>query len=249
MHYYQFHIGDYRAATAHLSNDEDLAYRRLLDMYYDLEQSIPADMNWVSRRIRIEPKVIEAVLRDMFVSNQDGTWSNPRADIEIAEYHQRHERASRAGRASVERRLQNGLADFQHDLSDVEPTNNHKPITINQEPKKTKAAITASPFGVSDSVWADFLALRKSKKAPVTQTALSGIQREATRAGLTLEQALQTACERGWTGFKAEWVSKTQPARQIGSDRNLAAARTIFGDERKIYDDRIIESDIPTLTR
>ncbi|NDH69342.1 MAG: DUF1376 domain-containing protein, partial [Gammaproteobacteria bacterium] len=33
MHYYQFHIGDYKSHTHHLSLLEDLAYRRLLDFY------------------------------------------------------------------------------------------------------------------------------------------------------------------------------------------------------------------------
>ena len=43
MNYYSFHIGDYRGATAHLSNEEDLAYRRLLDMCYDTESAIPLE--------------------------------------------------------------------------------------------------------------------------------------------------------------------------------------------------------------
>jgi len=34
MHYYQFNIGDYASHTRHLSDLEDLAYRRLLDAYY-----------------------------------------------------------------------------------------------------------------------------------------------------------------------------------------------------------------------
>jgi hypothetical protein len=50
MHYYQFHIGDYRSATAHLTNEEDLAYRRLLDMYYDTEVPIPNDPKDVARK-------------------------------------------------------------------------------------------------------------------------------------------------------------------------------------------------------
>ncbi len=58
MYYYQFHIGDYRAATSHLNNEEDLAYRRLLDMYYDTESCIPLDTQWVSRRIRIAHDVV-----------------------------------------------------------------------------------------------------------------------------------------------------------------------------------------------
>ena len=42
--------------------------------------------------------------------------------------------------------------------------------------------------------------------ARITQTALKGIEREANSAGLSLEQALTICCERGWRGFRAEWL-------------------------------------------
>lgn len=60
---------------------------------------------------------------------------------------------------------------------------------------------------VDQAVVADFKRLRTSKRAPITATAVDGIRREAAKAGVTLEAALRTCCERGWTGFKAEWVA------------------------------------------
>jgi len=39
MHYYQFNIKTYIASTAHLTNGEDLAYRRLIDHYYSNDAS------------------------------------------------------------------------------------------------------------------------------------------------------------------------------------------------------------------
>lgn len=73
--------------------------------------------------------------------------------------------------------------------------------------KKKTAAVAAPPEGVSQSVWEDFLQLRKAKKAPMTNAALAGIMREAEKAKWTLEQALTQCCMRGWTGFKADWVA------------------------------------------
>jgi len=61
--------------------------------------------------------------------------------------------------------------------------------------------------GVSPQIVKDFKAIRKGKKAAVTKTAMAGIAREAEKAGLTLESALAMCCERGWAGFKAEWVT------------------------------------------
>jgi hypothetical protein len=63
------------------------------------------------------------------------------------------------------------------------------------------------PDGVSESVWTDFQKLRKAKKAPITDTAVDGIRREAKKAGMSLEDALRMCCERGWQGFKADWLA------------------------------------------
>ena len=42
MNYYPFHIGDYASHTRHLTLMEDLAYRRLLDLYYLHERPLNA---------------------------------------------------------------------------------------------------------------------------------------------------------------------------------------------------------------
>lgn len=70
--------------------------------------------------------------------------------------------------------------------------------------------------GVNPQVIKDFKALRKAKKATITPTAVEGIKREAEKAGYTLERALKTCCERGWAGFKAEWVTGHGAAGKTG---------------------------------
>lgn len=70
-----------------------------------------------------------------------------------------------------------------------------------------RAPVGASEFdGVDPQVVKDFRALRTKLRAPITSTAMAGIRREAEQAGLTLESALRICCERGWRGFKAEWL-------------------------------------------
>lgn len=96
------------------------------------------------------------------------------------------------------------------------------PISPQAETEKAKrtATITATDLQARDvdaQVAADFLALRAKKRAPFTLTALTGIEREAAMAGVSLNAALRTATERGWQSFKAEWVRADQaPGRQIG---------------------------------
>jgi uncharacterized protein YdaU (DUF1376 family) len=127
MHYFQFNIGDYRAATAHLSNDEDLAYRRLLDMYYDTEQKIPLDTQWVARRLRVGTQVVEAVLADMFEKQEDG-WFHARCDEIIKQY---KEFAEAGKRGAAKRWANKGVTPPNGEASSP-PT--PPPIaTINQE--------------------------------------------------------------------------------------------------------------------
>lgn len=89
-----------------------------------------------------------------------------------------------------------------------------------EEKKGNKARAVARPDGVSEQVWADFNKLRRSKRSPITDTALATIRREAERANWTLESALTECITRGWQGFKADWVG-------VANDQSEAAK---FGD-------------------
>jgi uncharacterized protein YdaU (DUF1376 family) len=97
MHYYNFNIGDYMKHTLHLTPEEDLAYRRLLDMYYDTESPIPNNIPLVSRRLRMDSNIVESVLNEFFEASQDG-YKNYRADGEIADYHKFLEKQKANGR-------------------------------------------------------------------------------------------------------------------------------------------------------
>lgn len=118
------------------------------------------------------------------------------------------------------------------------------PISPKPETDKAKAAaaITAIDLqarGVEPQVAADFLALRAKKRAPVTATALAGLEREAATAGMTLNAALRTSAERGWQGFKAEWVrpdsggngmaGSSAGAAANAAQINAEAKRLVFG--------------------
>lgn len=97
--------------------------------------------------------------------------------------------------------LENLFADAQLDIGAKaeEPTG---------KSKRKRSSNAQKPESVSEQVWNDFAALRTKRRAPITETALKGIQREAEKAGITLEAALSTCCERGWQGFKAEWYRR-----------------------------------------
>ena len=60
-------------------------------------------------------------------------------------------------------------------------------------------------LGVDAQVAADWLAVRKAKRAALTQTALDGMVDEAHRAGISVAEAVRICAVRGWQGFKASW--------------------------------------------
>jgi hypothetical protein len=91
--------------------------------------------------------------------------------------------------------------------------------TETKKEKKQSNSVAGAPESVDNLVWEDFLKIRKAKKAPMTETALEGIKREATKAGWTLNDAIRECVIRGWQGFKADWVEARTVA---GPDPGLA---------------------------
>jgi uncharacterized protein YdaU (DUF1376 family) len=210
MHYYQFNIGDYNSHTMHLSEIEDLTYRRLLDWYYLHESSIPLDLNEVSRQIRMRTHsdCIATVLQEFFERTPDG-WIHHRANKEIEKVGDKSQKASASAKARWSKPKDANALQTQ---SEGNATHNTEHITHNTEHKK-KATSVAPPEGVSDSVWQEFKSLRKAKKAPITQRAIDALTNEANKAGWTLEKALEECIVRGWQAFKADWVAtKANPA-------------------------------------
>jgi uncharacterized protein YdaU (DUF1376 family) len=133
MHYYQFHIGDYKSHTHHLSLLEDLAYRRLLDFYFLHEN--PIKHRDIARQIgmREHEEDVMTVLNEFFLSTPEG-FVNPRADKEIKQYKE----FSVAGKRGAAKRWGTPPNKEANSPPNATPiaTNNHKPITINQEPDK-----------------------------------------------------------------------------------------------------------------
>jgi len=132
MHYYQFHIGDYKSHTHHLSHYEDLAYRRLLDFYFLHEQ--PIKHRDIARQIgmRDHEEDVMTVLNEFFISTPEG-FVNPRADKEIKQYKEFAE-AGKRGAAKRWSKPPHGEANSPPNATPI-ATNNHKPLTNNQDKK------------------------------------------------------------------------------------------------------------------
>jgi uncharacterized protein YdaU (DUF1376 family) len=230
MNYYPFHIGDYISHTSHLSDAEDLAYRRMIDLYYQTEEPFK-DVAWVARRIKSTPEIVKLLLEEFFEFELDA-WRSKRADEEIAKYRLKADSARNANRIKTEKKSVL-ITELKSELIS-EPnhivTNNQEPRTNNQEPNIN----TITPEGVSDEVFKDFCKLRKGLKAPVTQTAMNGLAKEGQKANLTLEQVMILCCQNGWRGFKAEWIKEKKTVGERNSTVMSGLTRGIIGGNKNV---------------
>lgn len=120
------------------------------------------------------------------------------------------------------------------DNDKVTPASRHADVTVTAQETETekevntdvltakrRSVVARKPAEISDSLWGDW---KRHRNAPFTETALKGFEREAALAGWTLEAAIMEAIERGWQGFKAEWVKEKQNGNngrnQNNSSRN-----------------------------
>lgn len=103
------------------------------------------------------------------------------------------------------------------------------------ERSKTLKATDLINLGVNEQHAKDWLAIRKTKRAPLTQTSMDGILREVQAAGITLAEAVQISAERGWQGFKAEWLK--------GDKASSATSKHHGFDQRDYFEGLTLRED------
>ncbi len=143
MHHYPFHISDFRSATMHLSIEEEVCLRRLLDEYYDTEEPLSLDVERLARRVRLDFELVSRILEEFFYEHGDG-WRNERCDHEIGKYQAKANRAKNNGKRGGRPPVETGSvpSDNPEETGSVSKTNpdetgskaNQEPRTKNQEP-------------------------------------------------------------------------------------------------------------------
>jgi uncharacterized protein YdaU (DUF1376 family) len=142
MIFYKHYLGDYDGDTAHLSWLEDMAYTRLMRLYYRREQPIPGEIGQACRLIRANTKqereAVESVLREFFTLESDG-WHNKRCDAEIAA----------SGKKAEANRNNGGKGGRpRKNKTETEPTEN--PLGYSSVPKETHSEPTQNLSQTSD---------------------------------------------------------------------------------------------------
>jgi uncharacterized protein YdaU (DUF1376 family) len=139
--WYKFHLGDYITHTTHLSDAEDLAYRRLLDLYYMSEAPIPLNTELVARKIRLDLDITESVLDEFFEKTESG-YFNYRCDAEIAKYQAQCNTNRQLGKRG-------GRPKKTESVTESEPKDNPKKI----QNKNNISSQTTSRFAEFWSAW------------------------------------------------------------------------------------------------
>ena len=233
MHYYQFNIGDYAKSTKHLTLLEDLAYRRLLDIYYDTEKPLTSNVKQLARIAGMSDYVdeINNILNDFFTETDLG-FLQKKADEEIESY------KSKAGVARANGKKGGRPPKTQSEPTITQPVNlanpeetglkaNYKPLTINQEPltnnqlkeKTTPVKLDYSVLQMTREQCADVIRIRKKNKGPTfTQLIINQLAKQfalAEQKGFTFNDSLVEWEVRGWKSFKADWMkSNSMPVQQ-----------------------------------
>ena len=150
MNYYKHHLGDYAAATRHLSLLEHGIYRCLIDIYYISEAPLPKDLRAICRlvcaRSKDEREAVELILEEFFLPTDNG-WRNSRCDLEIeaaqAKSEKNREIGKRGGRPrktdnqTVSENNPDGFQDDNQTVSENNPS--HKPLANSHKPVNPKS--------------------------------------------------------------------------------------------------------------
>lgn len=194
--YFPLYPDDFEADTAHLSLAEDGAFNRLLRLCWRTPGcSVPADREWIYRRLRArtddERAVVDVVIDEFFVT-KNGRLSNARLTKEWLAANEAHERrknaGSKGGRSKALKTKDQKPSNARAKLKQPEP----EPEPLEEEPKGSRArkrATRLSEDWVCPEEWID----------------------EAVAAGLGSHEARQLAEQmRDWSlsspkGAKLDW--------------------------------------------
>lgn len=200
---------------------EDLAYRRLLDLYYLREGALPADIQATAKLVRMRSFAadVESVLNEFFTLTDAG-WVHERCDEEIAKMQDKQAKARKSAAASVNARRANAerslpqqqtnaersLPEIQADVELPTPT----PTPVNSVPKGTGGKPPADQS--KTELWKSAVSLLNGQGMPEPQARSfvgklskdypdGDIVLEAVRAAVTEQPAdarayLKATCQR-----------------------------------------------------
>lgn len=234
MHYYPFHIGDFRSGTVNMSRQARWIYRDMMDIYYDTEQPLPLDLDHLFDMLGAESvdekSIVERHLKFKFDKSDDG-YRHEICDKTIAEYHAKavtaRENGKLGGRPKHSKNKPSGFPSGSNPVPSPNPDltgseANQEPRTKNQEPLESKTLVvvpptstekkpkfdpaTMKPSNVSIEVWNDWIQARKQIKKPLTESQCRS-QAKDLAGHCNPDQVVKNSISSGWQGLFPDKVT------------------------------------------
>jgi len=138
MNYYQFNIGDYKSHTEHLTELEDLAFRRMLDFCYLHEKHLPESIEEIGRliRMRTHSDCIANVLREFFILEKSG-YINKRIKSELITFQSKSKKAKESAKIRWDKN-KNKDNDLPQKEDDAKAMRTHSEGNAKQETRNKK---------------------------------------------------------------------------------------------------------------
>jgi hypothetical protein len=100
-----------------------------------------------------------------------------------------------------------------------------------EEPKEQTKAKAERPGDCDEQIWKDWMKVRG--RNVLTDTAWGAMLSEASKAGISPAEAVKVCAERGWRGFRADWLTRDKVSRP--SRREEVDIAAIWG-RKPIYE-------------
>jgi uncharacterized protein YdaU (DUF1376 family) len=231
--YHKRYHSDALAGFMALNLEQRGAYQTLLDMMYDRGGPLLNNERLIAGYLGCSVRKWRALFAELvdlgkIYVTEDGLISNSRAEKELENYAKTSRKHAENGLSGSRKKAENQKKANENNESDQARLQQNSSLYQKPEarvsiPSKEEIDTPPTPSrgrqgkgsfvsvdrpeNVPDEVWSEFIALRRAKRAPLTETAIVGIEREAAKAGWTLADALGECTQRGWQGFKAAWVN------------------------------------------
>ena len=223
--WYAWFPADYRAKTSHLTFEQDSAYRRMIDAYYERRAPLPADRAALYRLCGAqsdgERAAIDAVSNEFF-TNGDGLLRHVRCDEQIAKEGKLIEEWREAGKRGAQKRWgsdrvahrvahqnPNGVAIASYPYTQPQPhTQPHSAADHLDSPTQKKKTTRSAPFILPDWIpsehWDAWIEARAKCRKPATDYAKRlAVKRLANflERGHPPAQILMESAMNGWANL------------------------------------------------
>lgn len=228
--------GDRLASVARLPNERWESVEPTLKEFFHVDDGVwthfrvEADLEKVDSKSKKNSNAGKASAKAKALAKQ-ALKDSPPTDVvtpvatNVEQTHQRKLNHPRSGDTDTD-------TDTEQDQKHLSPSELDSELPLATE-KRTTGNINLKQLiaeGCDEQHAKDWLAVRKTKKAPLTVTAWSGVKAEAEKAGMTPAQAVAMSAENGWQGFKAAWAQNAIPKK------TPAQANHSGFDERNYHD-------------